>query len=98
MQVHKSKDMFFKKYLASAFFIYVVPQNSINFFMQNMNQEYPCADLECIHIMRGSRKFCQKGSNSDNVHYYHSYFLVDEGIGSKYHLKRAIIGSPAKRH
>ena len=34
------------------------------------------------------------GSNIDNV-----YFLLDEGKGgSKYNLKRAIIGSPTKRH
>ena len=43
--------------------------------------------------MRGSRKFCQEGSNIDNV------FLVDEGTGgSKYNNKRAIIGPPTKRH
>ena len=54
--------------------------------------------------MRGSRKFCQRGSNFDNVFLY--LFLVDEvledqnttlsGGGSKYHSRRAIIGPPAK--
>ena len=44
--------------------------------------------------MRGSRKFCQRGSNSDNV-----FILVNEGrVDPKYHLKRAILGPPAKRH
>ena len=38
--------------------------------------------------MRGSRKFCWRLSNFDNV------FLVD----SKHHYKRAIIGPPAKHH
>ena len=44
--------------------------------------------------MRGSRKFCQRGSNSYNV-----FILVNEGkVDPKYHLKRAIIGRPAKGH
>ena len=42
--------------------------------------------------MRESRKFCQRGSNFDNI-----FFLVNEGRGSKYHYKRAIIGPPAFR-
>ena len=45
------------------------------------------------HYMRGSRKFCQRGSNLDNV------FLVWWGGElSKYHYKRAVFGPPAKRH
>ena len=35
--------------------------------------------------MRGSRKFCQRGSNSDNVE-----------RGSKYRWKRTVIGLPAR--
>ena len=46
----------------------------------------------CLN-MRGSRKFCQRCSNLDNV--FFSWW--GEG-GSKYHFKRAIIGPPAKRH
>ena len=43
--------------------------------------------------MRGSRKFCQRGSNSDG------FFLVVEGrVDPKYHSKRAIISPPAKPH
>ena len=46
-----------------------------------------------IISMRGSRKFCQRGSNFDNV------FIVDEGRDNpKYHYKRAIIDPPAKCH
>ena len=60
-------------------------------------QTYPSyKELKTDLLMRGSRKFCQKGSNLNNV------FLVDEGGGgSKYHYMRAddaIIGPPAKRH
>ena len=47
--------------------------------------------------MRGSRKFCQRGSNFDGF-FFGYRFLVNEGRGPKYHLKRAIIGPPAKRH
>ena len=39
--------------------------------------------------MRGSRKFCQRVSNFDNI-----FFCFD----SEYHYRRAIIGPPAKRH
>ena len=41
--------------------------------------------------MRGSRKFCQSGSNFDNV--FFCFVLVDEEREDK----RAIIGPPAKR-
>ena len=43
--------------------------------------------------MRGSTKFCQKGSSIDG-------FLVVEGREdpNKYHYKRAIIDPPAKHH
>ena len=45
-------------------------------------------------LVRGSGKFCQRGSNFDNV-----LFLVDEGREDpKYHYERVIIGPPAKRH
>ena len=30
--------------------------------------------------MRGSRKFCQRGSKFDNVFFFFFFFLVDEGI------------------
>ena len=43
--------------------------------------------------MRGSRKFCQSGSNFGN------FFLSWWGEeGSNYHYNRAIIGPPAKRN
>ena len=38
--------------------------------------------------MRGSKKYCQRGSNFD------VFFLVDEGREDK----RAFIGTPPKRH
>ena len=40
--------------------------------------------------MRGSRKFCQRGSNFDNI-----FFPVGREDPNKYHYKRAIIGLPA---
>ena len=43
--------------------------------------------------MRGSRKFCQMGSNLDNVY----FSLMGEEL-SKYHYQRVIFGPPAKRH
>ena len=56
------------------------------------------ADYLPVHV-RGSRRVCQRESNSYNVGFFvFFFFLVDEGRGSKYHLKRAIIGTPAKRH
>ena len=42
--------------------------------------------------MLGSRKFCQKGSNFDNV-----FFSWGKG-GSKYHYNQAIFGPRAKRY
>ena len=53
-------------------------------------QSLRCWSTQMNAGMYGSRQFCQRGSNFENV------FLVDEG--SKYHFKRAIIGPPAKRH
>ena len=44
--------------------------------------------------MRGSRKFCQRGSKSDKVFFW--VFSGERGI--KIHQKRAIIGLSAKRH
>ena len=43
-------------------------------------------------LMRGSRKFCHRGSNYDKA------FLDNEKERTKYHQKGAIIGPPAKRH
>ena len=43
--------------------------------------------------MRGSRMFCQSGSNFDNL-----FFSWWGGRGSKYHISRPLIGPPAKRH
>ena len=43
--------------------------------------------------MRGSRKFCQRGSNADNV-----FFSLIGGEISKYHYYRAFFGPPVKRH
>ena len=44
--------------------------------------------------MRGSREFCQRGSE------FETFFLADEGIDNPNitHYKWAIIGPPAKRH
>ena len=44
-------------------------------------------------IMRGSRKFCQRGSNFENA----IFSWWGEG-GPKYHYKRAVTGPLAKRH
>ena len=35
---------------------------------------------------------------SEGVQFWCLFFLVDEGVGSKYHYKRVIIGLPVKRH
>ena len=43
--------------------------------------------------MRGSRKFCQSGSNLDNV-----FFVWWGEELFKYHYKQAIFGPPVKRH
>ena len=49
--------------------------------------------------MRGSRKFCQRGSNFDFFFSFYVFFLFWLGEErSKYHYKRAINGPPAKRH
>ena len=45
-----------------------------------------------MSFMRGSRKFCQRGSNLV------SFFLWWGVGGSKYHYKRVTIGPSAKRH
>ena len=45
-------------------------------------------DRAATTVMRGSGKFCQKGSNFDNI-----VLLMRGG-----HFKRAIIGPPVKRH
>ena len=44
--------------------------------------------------MRGSRKFCQRGSNTDK--FFFVLFFRGEG-GSKNHHEQAFIGLPAKR-
>ena len=46
-----------------------------------------------IRYMRGSRKFCQRGSKFDKV-----FFSWWGEKGSKYHFKRVIIDPPAKCH
>ena len=46
-----------------------------------------------ILFMRGSRKLCQRGSNSATL-----TIILDRESGSKYHLKRTNVGPPAKRH
>ena len=48
-----------------------------------------------LTFMRRSRKFCQRGSNIDNAFFS---FLFKLKSGSAYHYKRAIIGTPGKRH
>ena len=47
--------------------------------------------------MRGSRKFRQRGSNSD-VLFLFCLLVGERRMDPKYHLKRAIIGPPAKRN
>ena len=49
------------------------------------------------NIMRGSRKFCQSGPNSDKFVFLFVLFFREER-GSKNHHKRALIGLPAKHH
>ena len=46
-----------------------------------------------ILFMHGSRRFCQRGSNSATL-----TIILDLESGSKYHLKRTNVGPPAKRH
>ena len=49
------------------------------------------------HRMRESKRFCQRGSNSENL--FLLLFLSWRGKkGSIYHYKRTIIGPPAKLH
>ena len=55
--------------------------------------KYP---LPRVSSMRGSRKFCQRGSNFDGLFLY-VFFFSQLMRGSKYCDKRAIIGPPAKR-
>ena len=47
------------------------------------------------NIIRGSRKFCQRGPNSDKF-FFVLFFRGERG--SKNHHKQAIIGLPAKCH
>ena len=49
-------------------------------------------------FMHGSRKFCQRGSNFEKVSFLFYFFLEGREDPNKYHYKRAIIDSPAKRH
>ena len=49
------------------------------------NQRFVMDVLTVLHvyclIMRGSRKFCQRGSKFESFFFYiYIYFLVDEGI------------------
>ena len=58
----------------------------------------PVQTLNCFAIrsdfMRGSRRFCRRGSNIDNV-----FFKLMKGeVEFKYRYKWAIIDTPAKRH
>ena len=61
-----------------------------------------CMFCSCV-CMRGSRKFCQRGSNFDDdflFFFFFFFFLLGEnwwGGGSKYRYKWAIFGPPAKR-
>ena len=57
-------------------------------------RKYTVTDkFKAVYSMRGSRKFCQRGSKFDNV-----FFSWWGDRGSKYHYKWAIIGPPVKRH
>ena len=52
--------------------------------------------LIVIFNMRGTREFCQRGSNLTLTTFF---FLVDDGEeGIQLPRNRAIIGPPAKRH
>ena len=48
--------------------------------------------------LRGSRKFCERGSDTDNFFLYYFITLLVEKSGVKYHYKGIIVGPPAKRH
>ena len=67
-----------------------------------MNRKVGHAHTMGIYIigMRGSRKFCQRGSIFDNGFFLSFFFFFLEGRDdpNKYHYKRALIGLPAKRH
>ena len=79
------------------------PQNAGKYSrLQNLKQGQD--QLDCVNVYRNfyigymhrSRKFHQRGSNSDSAS---SFFVVDEGIDDQNTTKsRAIIVSPAKRH
>ena len=58
------------------------------------------SDTEQTALMRGSRKFCERGFNIDNGFLFACclfFQLMREG-GSKYHSKRVISVPQAKRH
>ena len=51
--------------------------------------------------MRGSRKFCQRGSIFDNgffISFFFLFFLEGRDDPNKYHYKRTLTGLPAKCH
>ena len=54
-------------------------------------------DLVVLVNMRGSRKFCQRGSNFDKF-FLLFFYLEGRDDPGKYRYKEAIIGPPAKRH
>ena len=52
---------------------------------------------EIVAFMRGSRKFCQRGSNFDGFFFVFFLFFFDEARKDpNFHYKRAIIGPPAR--
>ena len=61
--------------------------------------------VEYWETMRGSRKFCQRGSISDNVFFLFLFLFFFKLMGGRRgdpnktkHYKRAIMGPPAKRN
>ena len=67
--------------------------------------ENPCGikimGMSNVNSMRGSRKFFERGSKSTLTPFFFKLMGGGGGggeRGTKYHYKRAIIGSPAKRH
>ena len=48
--------------------------------------------------MRGSKMFCQRGSNFDNVCFYWCLFFDEGRLDPNSTKKITIIGPPAKRH
>ena len=80
-------------------FVVVVFPDHTHYFYQNAKlwHAYSSDTIVLDAHMRGSRKFCWRGSTFDNDFFW---FVTLEGREdpSQYYYKRAIIDPPAKRH